>query len=558
MEKIIHPEATSVVKDYRKVRTILASVCYANIVSIILGVFYLVVAQTQSIWNIYGLFFLVTLLANLAISLLYNKRRLLDYVYLLFTCFVMLLVPILNTAASFTVTHPDSRSITANMLMLSLFFAGGGMAWIKKQSYHNPFTLFSREEESQPVTALNKSITIMLAVLLSIGCYWSYLILRGESGGVIEMLLPQYSLFLLFIVLAITALLIIIHHQRMVLQMIFGAAGTALALTFLAPLGGALWAIPQTYSSYESAFGTTVETQVAEDEASFFADIPFSIPEYFFGRSTDNFVVEEDILYYKGTEGVDEGLELYYDVYKPKSTENTPGNLSTVIRIHGGGWTIGDKGTSNNAQVNKYLASQGYVVFDVQYGLSNEDQFIDFADVPAHKVGNFSIDDMVRHLGIFTDYLTDNHEQYGARLDSAFISGPSAGGQLASALGLVLANGDYSAEFGSELQIQGLIPMYPGNGLSPDAGIGGTAELINPAHMVTGESPPLLLFQGTHDSIVPEEVAQDFKEAYLEQSNEQAALIRMPFAGHANDMYFSGYYNQIFMYHMERFLYEHR
>ncbi|WP_100398887.1 alpha/beta hydrolase family protein [Bacillus sp. FJAT-44742] len=76
--------------------------------------------------------------------------------------------------------------------------------------------------------------------------------------------------------------------------------------------------------------------------------------------------------------------------------------------------------------------------------------------------------------------------------------------------------------------------------------------------MVTGESPLLLLFQGTHDGIVPDEVAQKFKEAYLEQSNRQAALIRVPFAGHANDMYFSGYYNQIFMYHMERFLYEHR
>jgi hypothetical protein len=49
--------------------------------------------------------------------------------------------------------------------------------------------------------------------------------------------------------------------------------------------------------------------------------------------------------------------------------EDLPGQNSTLIRIHGGGWVSGDKGGSNMVQMNKYFAAQGYIVFDIQYGL---------------------------------------------------------------------------------------------------------------------------------------------------------------------------------------------
>ena len=31
-------------------------------------------------------------------------------------------------------------------------------------------------------------------------------------------------------------------------------------------------------------------------------------------------------------------------------------------------------------------------------------------------------------------------------------------------------------------------------------------------------------------------------------------LLTMPYAGHGSDLYFSGYYNQVFLYYMERFM----
>jgi len=61
--------------------------------------------------------------------------------------------------------------------------------------------------------------------------------------------------------------------------------------------------------------------------------------------------------------------------------------------------------------------------------------------VPDEVSGEYTIDDMVRHLGEFTTYLADNHENFGASIDSVFISGGSTGGHLANAVALGLSRG---------------------------------------------------------------------------------------------------------------------
>ena len=80
-------------------------------------------------------------------------------------------------------------------------------------------------------------------------------------------------------------------------------------------------------------------------------------------------------------------------------------------------------------QMNKYFASQGYIVFDIQYGLHRPDRKED-ALTPINVLGDFNIDDMVRQIGEFTKYLEFNADKYNANLDSVFISGGSAGGHL--------------------------------------------------------------------------------------------------------------------------------
>jgi hypothetical protein len=114
-------------------------------------------------------------------------------------------------------------------------------------------------------------------------------------------------------------------------------------------------------------------------------------------------------------------------------------------------------------QMNKYLASRGYTVFDVQYGLTDRITlpqlmiFYDFLSfvarhapqiaeftalgAPANVVGPFTLDNMARHPGIFTFYLTEHAGEYGASTDSVFITGDSAGGHLSTAASLATAGG---------------------------------------------------------------------------------------------------------------------
>ena len=194
----------------------------------------------------------------------------------------------------------------------------------------------------------------------------------------------------------------------------------------------------------------------------------------------------ENVLFYDN-----ESIKLYFDVYMPlERGEGLPGQNSTLIRIHGGGWVSGDKGGANMVQMNKYFAAQGYIVFDIQYGLHDSPIAVMDFITPSYNKGDFDIDDMIRHIGEFTKYLTQNADNYGANLDSVFISGGSSGGHLASAAGLAIASGNYSNIFSQNLTIKGLIPFYPSNGQMVYFGIDGKEEFTNPAELIEPGSPP--------------------------------------------------------------------
>ena len=167
--------------------------------------------------------------------------------------------------------------------------------------------------------------------------------------------------------------------------------------------------------------------------------------------------------------------------------------------IHGGGWVSGDKGMMNMLQMNKHFASQGYIVFDIQYGIAKNPLYLLDPLTPNYNKGTFDIDDMMRQIGIFTNYLANNSKKYGANLDSVFISGGSAGGHLTCAVALAIACGNYTDMFNTNLTIKGLIPFYPANGQMGFFGVSGSDIFKNPEKLITRNSPPCLIFQGTHD-----------------------------------------------------------
>ncbi|MHA1442356.1 MAG: hypothetical protein ACTSPK_10910, partial [Candidatus Heimdallarchaeota archaeon] len=153
--------------------------------------------------------------------------------------------------------------------------------------------------------------------------------------------------------------------------------------------------------------------------ADAFLQTPFSVGGYFLGPLTYDCIVKKDVLYLDGSMSnftVDADVKLYFDAYlPPNDSDSLPGNRSTLIRIHGGGLTIGDKGLGNVVTMNRYFAAQGYCVFDIQYGLNNGPESMGIPIItPANVLGNFTLDDMMRHIGNFTYYLEDHNTEYEA------------------------------------------------------------------------------------------------------------------------------------------------
>lgn len=551
----------------KKLKAVCRSILFINLLALFFSLLYLCLSeQFESVlWNLYGIFILITLAGNIYMAYIENPLYIKGYLYLAFSGICMLLIPVFNSLASFTPTHYSSRSIVSCILIIAMFLSGGLLAAsnliIRKTEAEillDDFALMKQKETSRQKTVRRIILTflnIFLAAGLAVACK---ILIVHEEFWTLEAFIPSVSLFYAFMFLSTGVLILKLLPRNKNLQ----AKITYSALTFLIfivclmPFAASPLMIKNYEMEYIRAFGEEYLTDTGYNPENF-RKARFSIPEYFFGTVTEGFTVSRDILFYEGTEGTDKGLRLYFDAYVPAADGDTlPGGNSVLVRIHGGGWTSGDKGFFNNAQINKYFASRGYAVFDIQYGLNGKNPaYYETAESP---YGDFAIDDMVRHIGKFLEYLSKHSEDYNANTYSVFISGGSAGGNLALASGLALESDKYSDISVRDIIVRGIIPYYPANGLADDFGIGYSQEFLNPGMLANEMSPPCLIFQGINDGLAKYSATIEFKNAYTEAGNQHCAIIAMPFGGHACDMYFPGYYNQLFLYYMERFMYQFR
>lgn len=532
-------------------------ILFINILAFIAGVIYLVYGSDNIYWNIYGIYMMIVLICNIVYAFIDYKHDIKGYLYLGVSILSMLLVPAFNVLVSFSPSHRSSRSIVSCAFVLLLFALGSFMAYknIFRKKTDVELLLFKIADKYEPEPKLRKRIRIALIVILTFllftGLFFSYSILFSNFIWKTEVFISAFALFYTFLFLS-TGLLIIKllnRNKKTYIKVIFLLLTLFVITGCLAPIVSVPAIIREADVSYRNAYGEDYKT-LPDYENPYFRKIVFSIPEYFFGTATRDFLVKRDILFYTGNDGVDKDLRLFFDVYSSsKDADMLPGGNSVLIRIHGGGWKSGDKGHLNNTQMNKYFASQGYVVFDIQYGLNDSDMASSDA-VTSQRYGDFTINDMVRHIGIFMKYLADNHEEFNANIDSVFISGVSAGGNLAMASGLINTN--------SPLHINGIIPFYPANALAQKMGVEASDTFSDPGLNIDELSPPCLIFQGTHDGLVKPEITEKLLEEYLNSGNNECAIIYMIFGGHSSDIYFSGYYNQVFLYYMERFMFQYR
>lgn len=511
-----------------------------NVLILIGTIFYIIYGTAEPAWNIFGQALLLILIINLLISFK-SRGNLISYVYCTISFFFMLIIPFINMGASLYPGNITSLSPWPFVTIILLLLTGSVQAAQispEKRSY-GLNTYYQRR--SSLLSRILKKIPLLIIILILTGMtVITIMVFRTGKDLFTEVVAAQISMFAALAILSLGIMILktlkekdaIVLKTIVTVITIFGfTAGLIPFVSTPVTAGRAL-------KEYRKAY-----PPVSINERGM-RNTMFSIPEYIFGTRSEEYLLEENLVYYE-----EDGLTLKYDVYMPVSnpTENP---LPVLIRVHGGGWTIGDKGSSNFAQMNKYFAACGYAVFDIQYGISNKDKFIEYVKIEPERSGDYSIDDMVGHIGIFSEYLVENSKNYNIDIGTVFFSGGSAGGQLilAAVLGEAIS---------SDITVKGIIPFYPAAGLARNLGIEGRDEYIDPVVLVNENSPPCLIYHGKNDGLVSIDISHDIKNEY-EKYGGNCALMSMPYAGHGSDLYFSGSYNQIFIYFMERFMMQYR
>ncbi|MHA1150477.1 MAG: alpha/beta hydrolase family protein [Promethearchaeota archaeon] len=436
---------------------------------------------------------------------------------------------------------------------------------------------------------LKKILKGISIATLCVGIYFTLIMFYPlppySLSNTLAMFLAQISGFLLFLYLLTTLLLLKLTDRYKVEKLkrkedfilgqqipkvknpvykIFLVVGLSLAILNSLPIMSTPFAIDIAEGEFEEAYGTNWRDQIPENIKSYFLPNQFDLTHYFLGWPQKECNVDTNIKYYE-----DEDVTLYFDVYYPEATDRElPGHNSTIIKIHGGGWTQGDKGIGNMLWVSRYLAAQGYIVFDIQYGLFDTGESPTLPTSENTRSKNIDLHDMIYQIGYFTKQLEDTlADKYQANLNSVFVMGGSAGGHLTCMVGMGYNDEYFAGNYSSAIKIKGIVPYYPANnaeriasGVRDDL-IPGTPKSnplgykkFTPSNLADSDDPSCLIFHGAQDWVVSMSDSEEIEDA-LEDENVNCLLLSFPTAAHANDYIASNNYQQVFLYYLERFLY---
>lgn len=482
-----------------------------------------------------------TLLLNYFIVYLYNFKRLKAYKYpriFLKTSIIGLLMII---AGNFLKGASYSSQIKQTWHIWSIIYIGYYSIFISaiynniKTLGYNKYFIKINNSKKNIIKNLISLIYILIIIAITIITYTKIYV------STIEMIIPELSITFAIITIPLGLLIYSTNPKSEINKKISVIFIIIFSILLTIPLIANLTNINKIDLKFSNTFGN--------QQNSKFRKVHFSFTDYLLGIKIPEIEIKKDITYYKDTKGYENNIELKFDAYIPKNKNK---ENPVIIRIHGGSWVGGNKGFYNMLQINKYFASQGYTVFDIQYGLTNTSIFSKNSEKIKNRTGNFTIDDMIKHIGYFTKYLEQNKQKYNADTSKVIISGGSSGGQLATAIALSYENEKYKNWYDQNIKIKGIIPLYPAYTIASKIGIEGEKELISPEKLINKNNIPILIYQGTKDTFVPEEIIKQFEKKYSE--NNKIMTIYFPYSGHANDIYFEGYYNQIFLYYMERFI----
>jgi acetyl esterase/lipase/uncharacterized membrane protein len=365
--------------------------------------------------------------------------------------------------------------------------------------------------------------------------------------------------------------------------------GIVFGITFSLPVIYRPIMIDEADRQFQDVFGSTWN-DLPQTIKNNFLPTQFIESQFYFGFGWDRFGYDPEERY-----GIQKNIcyanygdyQLYYDVIYPAEGRAGPdsiGKNTTIIVLHSGGWNDGDKGVDAQ-QIQRYLAGQGYISFDIQYRLLNASYMnrqaefgINFGFPPNPPVapyrnlfGNYSIKDQISDIGDFTYYLAglSDIERYNANLSSVVIMGVSAGGHLGAIVTYGYNDPWFAGNFSNSLTIKVAVLynppndaeyfFYSGHPMYFPCLINGTPDQVpdlyyhyTPSNLVSIGSPPTILFQGTIDKMVPPSNTQTIYDTLISNGCE-AIRIKGYFGGHGFD--FGPNFAPITMYYLERFLY---
>jgi acetyl esterase/lipase len=249
-----------------------------------------------------------------------------------------------------------------------------------------------------------------------------------------------------------------------------------------------------------------------------------------------------------------EGTDLQLDIYSPP--ENVAKNGASVIVVHGGSWKSGER--SDFPQWNRWLTEQGFTVFDVDYRLVPQ---------PNYLTATGDVKCAVR-------WVKEHAAEFGVSPDRIALFGRSAGAHLA--LLAAYSAGDERlpascAEKQQDEKIRAVVSFYaptdliwgydnPANqrvingpatladflGGSPheSSEIRERFALASPVAHVSARPPPTLLVHGGQDQLVRTENMFILSEK-LKEAGAAHKTVFIPYAQHGFDYNFNGWGAQV-------------
>lgn len=239
-----------------------------------------------------------------------------------------------------------------------------------------------------------------------------------------------------------------------------------------------------------------------------------------------------------------DGHRLKLDLHIPSGKEKTP----LVVWIHGGGWRAGSK---KNVPILE-LTKHGYAIASISY------RFTDVAIFPTQ----------IHDCKAAVRWLRGNAGKYDYDADWIAVGGSSAGGHLALLMGtsghvkeMEGTVGDYPDQSST---VQAIIDYFgpsdfvlrgktqPERAYTEKSGsfalLGGvqngkvdpeTEKYASPAHYLSNDDPPLLIFHGRVDKTVLLDQSEHIAELYR-KAGLQARLVVLDKAGHGGKQFFAG------------------